>query len=316
MKVSVVIPCYNVENELIRCVASIISQNIGDMEILLVDDGSTDGTPELCDKLALQYSNVKVIHQRNSGLSEARNTGLSEAIGEYIIFIDSDDYIDQGIFQKVINKMENVQADVGVYNVTRIYGEIHKKLESINTEASSSDEMLKIMMKFKGIDFYAWNKIYKRTVIKHLYFEKQVKYEDIMFNYKVSQVASKMIVTDEVGYYYVDNPASIVNQDFKIDQYDNVLERKKLLSSIKNTNPELIELAIDKLIDGYLSTGYKIAMTSDNGPFLQKLRKDILEDYYSIIHNKKTSILKKIAIQLLLFNGFMFKQAYKLYLGK
>ncbi|MFL2109912.1 glycosyltransferase family 2 protein [Marinilactibacillus psychrotolerans] len=318
MKLSIIVPCYNVAGRIEKSVNSILKQNLTDFEIILVNDGSKDDTFIICERLASEYKEVKVFNQKNGGVAIARNTGLENVSGEYITFVDSDDYLADNIYSIMLNKMENENADIGIFNASRIYSDKEKRLDSINKIVENSDSMLEILFKYNGAEFYLWNKIYKKSVLLELDFEENIKYEDIMFNFRACNQANKMIVIDKIGYYYVDNPYSIVNEEFKYDQYDNIIQRKKLLKGINELNPTLSNLAIDKLIDGYLSTGFKISQSSPKNKkeYLKKIRLDIRNDYQEIIFNNKTSIQKKIAINLLLFNSNLFNKLYKLYLNK
>jgi len=320
MKISVIVPCYNVEKELERCVDSILAQDIKSMEIILIDDGATDNTPQICDRLQELYPKVKTIHQANGGLSDARNTGLDNAKGEYVAFVDSDDYLQSNIYKNVLKKMENHNADVGIFNVVRVFKDREEVQDSFNRYCHNSDEILESLFKYKGINFYAWNKIIKRSILEGIYYEKGTMYEDIMFSFKMSNRADSAIITDEVGYNYMDNDDSIVNQKFNPKQYDNVNERMKLYGAVKRINPSLENLALDKLVDGFLSTGFKLASSDysnlETKKYIRLLREEI-GVYFETIQNNSTIILpKKIALALLKLNLPVYKILYKLYLNK
>ena len=111
-KLSVIVPIYNVEQYLKKCLNSIVNQTYKDLEIILVDDGSPDGCPQLCDEYASLDNRIKVIHKKNGGLSSARNAGLDIATGDYVTFVDSDDYLETDIYEKVINIFEDHSADI------------------------------------------------------------------------------------------------------------------------------------------------------------------------------------------------------------
>lgn len=318
MKLSVVVPCYNVADEIERCVQSLVQQNVGAKEIILVNDGSTDSTGEQVDRLAEMYPEVQVIHQVNGGLSDARNTGIEAASGEYIAFVDSDDYISEGIYEKLLRKMENQRIDLGIFNLVRIFSDKEVIQDSTNKICQSSDEILKAMFELKGVNFYAWNKIIKRSILEGLYYEKGRMYEDIMFSYQVSNRVNKAIITEEVGYNYIDNDDSIVNQAFNPKQYDNITERLKLYEGVQKTNPKLTGLALDKLVDGFLSTGYKLANSNDekNKEYVVQLRNQMSQHKEVIKKSDEIALPKKIALYLLNTNLNVYRVLYKLYLGK
>ena len=318
MKLSVVVPCYNVADEIERCVQSLVQQNVGAKEIILVNDGSTDSTGEQVDRLAEMYPEVQVIHQVNGGLSDARNTGIKAATGEYIAFVDSDDYISEGIYEKLLSKMENQKIDLGILNLVRIFSDKEVIQDSTNKICQSSDEILKAMFELKGVNFYAWNEIIKRSILEGLYYEKGRMYEDIMFSYQVSNRVNKAIITEEVGYNYIDNDDSIVNQAFNPKQYDNITERLKLYEGVQKTNPKLTGLALDKLVDGFLSTGYKLANSNDekNKEYVVQLRNQMSQHKEVIKKSDEIALPKKIALYLLNTNLNVYRVLYKLYLGK
>ena len=318
MKLSVVVPCYNVADEIERCVQSLVQQNVGAKEIILVNDGSTDSTGEQVDRLAEMYPEVQVIHQVNGGLSDARNTGIEAASGEYIAFVDSDDYISEGIYEKLLRKMENQRIDLGIFNLVRIFSDKEVIQDSTNKICQSSDEILKAMFELKGVNFYAWNKIIKRSILEGLYYEKGRMYEDIMFSYQVSNRVNKAIITEEVGYNYIDNDDSIVNQAFNPKQYDNITERLKLYEGVQKTNPKLTDLALDKLVDGFLSTGFKLANSNDekNKEYVVQLRNQMSQHKEVIKKSDEIALPKKIALYLLNTNLNVYRVLYKLYLGK
>ena len=318
MKLSVVVRCYNVADEIERCVKSLVQQNVGPKEIILLIDGSTDSTGEQVDRLAEMYPEVQVIHQVNGGLSDARNTGIEAASGEYIAFVDSDDYISEGIYEKLLRKMENQRIDLGIFNLVRIFSDKEVIQDSTNKICQSSDEILKAMFELKGVNFYAWNKIIKRSILEGLYYEKGRMYEDIMFSYQVSNRVNKAIITEEVGYNYIDNDDSIVNQAFNPKQYDNITERLKLYEGVQKTNPKLTGLALDKLVDGFLSTGYKLANSNDekNKEYVVQLRNQMSQHKEVIKKSDEIALPKKIALYLLNTNLNVYRVLYKLYLGK
>lgn len=141
MKLSVVIPIYNVADTIDRCIESIISQDYHDMQIILVDDGSTDGSGSICDKWVGRYDNISVIHKQNGGLSDARNAGIEIANGDLITFVDSDDFIAPGTFSSVISEM-NEDTDVIEYDVMLFYGSKKEKRLSLNDDVYTDKRIL------------------------------------------------------------------------------------------------------------------------------------------------------------------------------
>lgn len=317
---SFIVPVYNVESTLERAVASIESQNINaNYEILLINDGSTDNSGEISEQLKEQNPNIKVFHKENRGLASARNYGLDHAQGELIAFLDSDDYFLPGTFKQVISVFEETQTSLVIFGL--IKGNEEKKLSLIPGAGTESVSLEIIRRSFlsKAIDFYAWNKVYRKELFETIRFPEGKLYEDIIPSYEVLKQAKKVVYLAIEGIYYYQNSESIVHQAFNAKQYDNIIQRKILLQKITMEFPELIELSIDKLVDGYLSTGYKITqnpLEEQNKTYLKIARKEIRTLFSMFMKNKSTSISKKIALLIFLTNGSLYHYLYKTYLGK
>lgn len=208
---SIILPIYNVKNYLERCYESIILQNYDDFEILLVDDGSNDGSSDLCDLLSMKDSRVKVIHKENGGLSAARNEGLKYAQGEYIYWIDSDDWIVKNSLKIIVEKLKKNNPDILKFNYYRhINGclEKHNSLKSGYYEKPSIvDNLLKsAVIDVSAFGFTAWSHIYKTSFLREnkLEFvsERIIGSEDFLFNFQAYMCANKIEVLDEPLYYY------------------------------------------------------------------------------------------------------------------
>lgn len=318
--ISFIMPAYNVEHTIVKSVQSVIDQDIKDFELIIINDGSTDNTGNICNVLAEKDSRIQVIHQTNSGPSSARNAGLNQALGEFIAFMDSDDYTKKDMYQLLIKELKENQAEIAVCNVTRVNPDgSSNTLRSLNKITTIKEEMLELYFKYNGIEFYVWNKVYRASVFQTVRFPEGVLYEDVMLSYEALKEAHKLVVTDEVGYFYMANSESIVNSSFNPQQYDNVLQRKILLDNIKSDYPAVNDYAVDNLLDGYLSTGYKIA-SSRHDEYSQKyiklLRKDIQENQKMILQNKVSSKAKLAALCLLKVNLPLYRYLYKKVLKK
>ena len=188
MKLSVIIPVYNVQHTLERCLDSIISQPYPDWEVILVDDGSKDNSPTICDHYAEAYSNIIVIHKENKGLSDARNVGVQHATGQYITFVDSDDYIDQSTFEEVMHIREKILS---------FEQKEYKDPNSYWLEAKAY------------LHAYACNKIFKKRVFNHVSFPVGRFFEDVHTLPCILKEAKVVATTDKGMYYYVNNPHGI-----------------------------------------------------------------------------------------------------------
>lgn len=210
---TVVIPVYNVEKYLKRCVESVIAQDWKKYEILLVDDGSTDHSPQICDNYVKTYDFISVIHKENGGLSEARNTGLSQAKGEYVYFPDSDDWIEPDTFIALSEALESQKFDIISFNREFVKSEEDAIIsDSVVTIVFEGKDAFVEMLKHSYITGFANDKIYRKSLFMDhdILFPKGKYYEDLGTNYKLFLSAKKVYATNQKYYHYlIDNPDSI-----------------------------------------------------------------------------------------------------------
>lgn len=210
---TVVIPVYNVERYLKRCIESVLAQEWKDYEILLVDDGSTDHSPQICDDYVKDYDFISVIHKENGGLSEARNTGISHAKGEYVYFPDSDDWIEPDTFIALAEALESLEFDIISFNREFVKGEEDAIVsEPEVTQVFEGKDAFVQMLKHRYITGFANDKIYRKSLFvdNNILFPSRKYYEDLGTNYKLFLSAKKVYATNQKYYHYlIDNPDSI-----------------------------------------------------------------------------------------------------------
>ncbi|EUC52613.1 glycosyltransferase [Streptococcus sp. ACS2] len=210
---TVVIPVYNVEKYLKRCVESVLVQEWHNYDILLVDDGSTDSSPQICDDYAKVYDFISVIHKKNGGLSEARNTGILHAKGEYVYFPDSDDWIETDTFLALAEVLESQKFDIISFNREFVKDEDDAIVsDSLVTQAFEGKDAFVQMLKHSYITGFANDKIYRKSLFidNNILFPKGKYYEDLGTNYKLFLSAKKVYATNQKYYHYlIDNPDSI-----------------------------------------------------------------------------------------------------------
>ena len=210
---TVVIPVYNVEKYLKRCVESVLVQGWHNYDILLVDDGSTDRSPQICDDYVKVYDFISVIHKENGGLSEARNTGISQAKGEYVYFPDSDDWLEPDAFMALAEVLESQKFDIISFNREFVKGEEDAIVsEPEVTQAFEGKDAFVQMLKHSYITGFANDKIYRKSLFidNNILFPKGKYYEDLGTNYKLFLSAKKVYATNQKYYHYlIDNPDSI-----------------------------------------------------------------------------------------------------------
>ena len=208
MLLSVIIPAYNVEDTLRRCVESVLSQHADDMEVILVDDGSTDGTPRLCDEYG-RKENIRVIHQKNAGLAEARNKGLASARGDLITFVDSDDYLEAGTYRSLIDIMDS-HPEYGILEYSVVKEDGRNVLFSLDLTDREYTDMADYWVNGKGYAHsYAWNKIYRRELFRDVRYPKGKKFEDV-YTLPLLLRNAKRVFTTHLGlYHYIYNREGI-----------------------------------------------------------------------------------------------------------
>ena len=198
-KISVIVPVYNVEAYLEMCVESILKQTYTNLEILLVNDGSTDNSGELCDQLAQRDQRIRVIHKENGGLSDARNRGIEEASSDLIGFIDSDDYIDEDMYETLYRQMLESNADLSMCGHYDVYHQIpEKQVATIQTWELSPQEAIKMVMEAKILSVTAVNKLYKKELFEHLRFEVGKIAEDAFIMIALIHHCRMEVATNEV----------------------------------------------------------------------------------------------------------------------
>lgn len=208
--ISVIIPVYRVEAYLRRCVDSVLAQTYNDMEVILVDDGSDDGCPAICDGYAGADSRVRVIHQQNAGLSGARNTGIEAAKGEFLAFVDSDDYLAPTFLERLYLACTETDSDMSVCRWEYVKGEPIPERGSGEVRAYTGREMLaKLYTPDGGWFVVAWNKLYRRKLFAEIRYPLGMIHEDEATTYKIYDEAARAAFVDEALYGYFVTPASI-----------------------------------------------------------------------------------------------------------
>lgn len=286
-KISIIVPVYNVEAYLERCVESILKQTYTNLEILLVNDGSTDKSGELCDKLALRDHRIRVIHKENGGLSDARNRGIDEASSNLIGFIDSDDYIDEDMYETLYRQMVASKADLSMCGHYDVYHQIpEKQVAEIKTWELMPEEAIKMVMEAKILSVTAVNKLYKKALFGQLRFRIGKIAEDAFIMVDLIHQCSKIVATNEKKYYYVHRENSITTQKFSL-KFLNVIEAYEQNAKIISENyPDLYDVAIMRLNWAYFYVLDRLLV--DNG-FKDKVLEDRLISYLK--KNKKSILM-------------------------
>lgn len=298
MKISVIIPVYKVEKYLRKCVDSVINQTYKDLEIWLVDDGSPDNCPAICDEYAANDSRIKVIHKENGGLSDARNAALDVMTGEYVTFVDSDDYIAEDAIQTLYDALKNNDADMSVGNMDSVdeSGNISSFYYPANTQTFlNGTEILQLLNQP-----CAPNRLYKSEIFRDIRYPVGKLYEDVFTWHKILSKVNRIALTGKVSYYYLVRSGSIMHSEYDIRFTDIIFaikERYEWLDSIGQQ-----KLANDARMFIYTRTAVAFAHLDSAIPeHKRKLEeiKAIYDDCYEILIKEKVGLRQKIRLWLL-----------------
>lgn len=244
-KISIIVPIFNTEKYLDECIKSIINQTFQNLEIILVDDGSFDSCPQICEKWAQNDKRIIVIHKLNGGLSDARNAGIDASTGDFILFVDSDDFIDSHIIAQLYELQNRTNADIvcgGIYkycngHIYKIYNDIIRQ----ELVSFTGIEQLKNLLNSRT-DCGVWGKLYKRKVIGNNRFIKGRYNEDIIFLFSLYATCTKIVYTSKRFYYYRDTAESITHilSERTMHALKNALEMENTV--IKNKMPLMKEM--------------------------------------------------------------------------
>ena len=240
--ISIIIPIYKLEKYLDRCIESIVNQTYRNLEIILVDDGSPDRCPSICDEWAEKDSRIKVIHKENGGVSSARNAGLDIAKGDYIGFVDGDDYIRADMYKTLFDEVSKNNCDIVVCSY-------QMNNEDVGNDGFSRIRKFDAMILIATGDYkygVLWNKLYKRSVIKDIKMPPLECCEDLIFNYYVFKNAENISETGLRLYHYEQNESSVTKHTFAKGAFDALKSKEIMLENEKET--ELEKYAVRGLI--------------------------------------------------------------------
>ena len=295
---SVIIPVYNVKPYLEKCVESIVDQTYHNLQIILVDDGSTDGSQTICDELAQKDSRIVVIHKENGGLSTARNVGMDRAKGDYIAFVDSDDWLERNMYEVLINQLEAHDADLVACSFYECKGDEKKAVgDSKNISVFNTEE---IFINKNQLRFLVWNKVFRRSFVEKLRFVPGQVYEDFHFCRQVFLKTKQLIYLDVPFYDYRISRPGNTNSSFKPGRMCIFGEFDALISDLTELHYDKARVAMIIYALEFYRRLYKEACELNaSADIKEKIRKNFVK-YYGIC--KKENI--KLAKGLYLFYFF------------
>lgn len=316
--ISVIIPVYNVEKYLHRCLDSVIAQTYQNLEIICVDDGSIDDSGNICDQYAVRDARIKVIHQENQGPSAARNRGLDAADGEYIAFVDSDDYILEDMYKKMLDKLLNYNVDLCVCQWQYEFSDGRQVVKRKNIDPTiygrkASLEFVRFLYMGNyenGVVVAAWNKLYRRALLDKIRFEGRI-HEDEAFCGRIMAKNISVYVMEEQFYVYAQNGDSLTNKPFSANKFfflDTLAERRELFKSDAFIRQETEQLYCNMYIEYCLRARKDGVAVSHPERYRQIFRKM----FFSLRREGKANIKLRLRMMLFSFSpslyGFITKQ--------
>ncbi len=307
-KISIIVPIYNGEYYIDKCIQSILNQTYSNIEILLINDGSSDNTRKICEEYEKKDDRIKLINKENSGPGSAKNTGIEYATGDYIGFVDSDDYIDEDMFETLYKLCIKNDADVSMVAFTKVVD--GKEMKTINfsgeTIIYNKFEAMKELFLDGEIKNYSWNKLFKKELFEGVRFPEKLKYEDVDITYRLLEKINKLAYKKVSKYYYVQRSNSIVNSNSYKNLKDYVIVTKNRYENLKNKYEELEKHNAMGFIVNMIIM-YKNAVTYDI-PELYNDFEDNYELFCELTEKYKTDCFsefnnyKRVLLSIILWN--------------
>lgn len=264
--ISVIIPVYNMEKILAKCLRSVVGQTYKNMEIILVDDGSTDASLDIMRDFEKKDTRIKVVCKCNGGLSDARNVGLDMASGNYIVFVDSDDFVHIEYVKKLYDLLKSHNANIATIEAVKFFDSQQLRLENAKKEK---------VLEFRGIDAVrdlcyqkhiknsAWGKIYEARLFSEVRYPVGVIYEDLATTYKLLRKADKVVWSSDVLYYYFQRKGSIMNSGFHLKSLDRILVSKEILDWVQEECPILEDAAVSRYFISNVQVLREVPLTEE-----------------------------------------------------
>lgn len=310
--ITIVVPIFNVEKYLRRCLNSIIEQTYKNLEIILVDDGSTDDSPIICDEYKKKDNRITVIHKKNGGLSEARNTGINIAKGKYIGFVDSDDWIEIDMYEKMYKKMIEENADIAICGrVVEYSNRTSKKWYNENYMIMNNIDAIVALDSFKSFDMAAWDKLYKTELFSNIKYPVGKKCEDCYVTYRLFDKCDKIIYIPECFYHYFQREGSITKS--KKVNMDYVYGSVEQLKYIEKNHPEIIDTAkMNVAFSNNALFHYMIENNINDEKTRKQLHRNANKYRKEVFKNKNINMKKKIKFAIFIFTPNIYKFLIKI----
>ncbi len=302
--ISIIVPVYNVENYLGKCIESIMAQTYKNIEIILVDDGAKDKSGEICDEYAKKDSRIRVIHKENGGLSDARNCGLEAASGELVGFVDSDDYIDSDMYEILYHTMDKYDAEMSMCDVYDVYdGKEVSQRDDVRDFSVDAEQAMKIVMDGQINYAYAVNKLYRKELFDEIRYPKGKIIEDAFVILFLLEKTKRVAFSTARKYYYYHRENSIVSNAFSKKHYDCIEAHEQNYKFICEKHPVIEKSARMRLYWSRFFVLDKMLVSSsvtknEYMPLVKYIRRGVPYIVFESILSKQ----RKIAAIILLFS--------------
>ena len=301
--ISIIIPIYKVEDYLDRCMQSVLRQSYTNLEIIIVDDGSPDNCPAMCESYQKKDARIKVIHKENGGLSDARNAGIDIAQGQYIAFIDSDDWVSENYIQIMHQKMKEYQCDISIIDTVESDGtrqsEKSYNAGRVSDKVYSAEEAMQVIFSQREFNTSAWGKLYKRELFLNKRFTKGILYEDLDLIYQLFEMAEKICFSDDAKYYYFQRKDSIAHGSFDRKHMVLLDISQKILEYTDQKHPAIHDAAVARYVFSNLLILSKIIQDKNYIEEQRTIRKDILQLGKQVYYNPDIERNQKIKVRIL-----------------
>mgnify|MGYP003187277262 CR=1 FL=1 len=311
--ISVILPIYNVEDCLPRCIESVIRQTYTNLEILLVDDGSSDGCGKICDKYAKEDNRIRVIHKSNGGLSDARNQGAQIASGQYITFIDSDDYVTDTYVEYLFNLLEKYHTRMSLCTHTIVFESGKNiKIGQGGDEIQTSEQCLERMLYDDVINTSAWAKLYEAEMVRRFPYPVGKLFEDIATTYKFFMSCDKIACGYENHYFYMLRNTSIVYQKFNSKKMELLEMTDIMAGNVIKEYPQLSRALERRQVYARFSTLNQMQDVTGYQEEKRMLIQYIKQHKACIIENPKAPKRDKLALLVLSMGYPLYRLCWKI----
>lgn len=301
-KISVIIPAYNVAPYIRKSLDSVLNQTYKNLEIFLVDDGSTDETSTICDEYAQRDSRITVIHQQNAGLSAARNAGIERAKGEWIAFLDSDDWIEPHMYEILLKMAHENDADISTCKSRNCYLDENEPIAQDDGQITvlNTDEIIAGLYSQEKVRFEVWNKLWRRSLVGNIRFKVGQIYEDVYFDRTLFLRANKLVFINITLHNYLITRPGNTNSSFKPARLCIFPELNAFIEDLKSQHKdELVEI-VSCIAIGFAISLYNAALRAKQSKEIKDKIRGYFDGYYDIVkhskyRNKKALLLFRLS---------------------